>query len=71
VLKDADVYRVDGKLKDAPTFRADLKLGRGDDCWHHCFAVLELDGERGEIGYFQVPHAGGPAEEIFRERIDD
>ena len=56
-------------VEQPPVMKPECRLGHDGDHYHHAFVVLEMDGQAGEMRYFQVPGVDGDAEVIFTERI--
>lgn len=53
----------------APVMSEQCRLGHDGDHYHHAFVVLDVNGEAGQMSYFQVPGVDGDAEEIYTEQI--
>ncbi len=53
----------------APVMADQPRLGHDGDHYHHAFCVLEMNGEHGEMRYYQVPGVDGDAELIYTEEV--
>ena len=64
----SDLALPDG-VDSPPVMSPEVRLGHDGDHYHHAFCVLELQGNVGEMSYFQVPGVDGDAERIYTEQI--
>lgn len=53
----------------APKMNLDCQLGHDGDHYHHAFGMLSIDGELGEMNYFEVEGIDGQAKVIFSESL--
>lgn len=55
----------------APQMNLDCQLGHDGDHYHHAFGILSINGELGEMNYFQVEGVDGDAKVIFSESLNE
>ena len=56
-------------ITEPPRINLDAQLGHDGDHYHHGYGVLTLDGEEGEMVYYQVAGTEGDSEIIYQEKI--
>ncbi|MEM7258776.1 MAG: hypothetical protein AAF404_15485 [Pseudomonadota bacterium] len=57
------------QVGQAPQMMPQCRLGHDGDHYHHAFGLLQIDGSKGTMNYFQVPGVEGDAEIIYSETI--
>ena len=57
------------QFDSAPKINLDCQLTHDGDHYHHAFCVLSIDGDRGEMNYFEVEGVEGDARIIYTESL--
>lgn len=59
------------QFNTAPQINLDCQLGHDGDHYHHAFGILTIDGELGEMNYFEVEGVDGDATVIYTESLNE